>query len=163
MKMRDFIAKLINASGPVSKLLQGFSEGEQHYTIELIELIKEAIKKEDAVLLEYVLIVADKDGLNKSYTAFLCQLLAENWHHSHEDIVMLLEKIKDPESVDCIYNASSFVIDYDDGRSLAKKCIWALGAINTEYSMSKLEQLSHSDNIIIKEAAIMQINQIKAN
>ena len=71
---------------------------------------------------------------------------------------MLLEEIKDPNSVDCLYTTCLTIPEYDENRSLAKKCVWALGAINTPGSKEKLQKLSTSLDLIIKKAAIKQLD-----
>lgn len=58
--------------------------------------------------------------------------------------MILLQGFKAPESVDAIYTTifSHFeYLDYDDSFALARKCIHALGDINTAYSREKLELL----------------------
>ncbi len=86
-----------------------------------------------------------------------------DWHRSHEDIVMLLEEIGDPESIDCIFSMFSkkpLYLEYDDNCSLEKKCIWALGAIGSKYAVEKLTEISKSNNKVIREAALQQLNHL---
>ena len=71
----------------------------------------------------------------------------------HEDIVMMFEDIKDPDSIPCIYETSLKVSDFVD----AKKCIWALGAINTVDAREKLKLIAGSNDPEIREAALLKL------
>lgn len=51
-------------------------------------------------------------------------------------------------------------LEFDEAFALAVKCIWALGDINTPESREKLRLLSQSDNEIIRDNAINQLNRI---
>ncbi|UIR56451.1 HEAT repeat domain-containing protein [Sphingobacterium sp. SRCM116780] len=106
------------------------------------------------------LAVICNDGADRDYTNILLQLLDEKWHISEEDIVSVLELIKDPKSIDKLYEIAVNVPDYDDMRALAKKCMWALSDINTPEAIQKLELLSNSDDFIIKENALFQLHQV---
>ncbi|WP_222594656.1 hypothetical protein, partial [Sphingobacterium faecium] len=72
--------------------------------------------------------VLSTDGADSDYTDILLQLLDEKWHISEEDIITVLELIKDPKSVNKLYEFALDVPDYDEMRAIAKKCIWALSA-----------------------------------
>ena len=108
-------------------------------------------------MLDILLIIASRDGLDKTYSPVLCKLLFEEWHFSQEDIVMMLEDIKDPNSIESLFNAALKIPGHDDGRSLAKKCIWTLKAINTKSAIEKIILLSHSDDEIIRKNAILNL------
>jgi len=162
MELREFIDAVENSSLKMKDYKKYFIINQSLYTNEIISAIEEISMDKKEIILEYLLNIAEQDGLNKSYTHIFCKLLEQDWHDWHEDIIMHLEIIKDPDSVDCIYNASFKTKEYDDGKSLAKKCIWALGAINTSKSYEKIELLTHSSNPIIKEVSLMQLNHNKA-
>lgn len=146
---------------PLEKIFAKEDRGKYLYTNELLEKLGDAIQMHDSKGVEYLCLISEVDGIDKRFTNILCKLLEENWHHSHEDIVMMMEIIKDPASVDCMYKISINIPSYDDGRSLAKKCIWALGAINTADAKEKLKMLSMSDDEIIKNAAVMQLQYMR--
>lgn len=94
------------------------------------------------------------------YENVLSKLIEEDWHYKHEDIALILQTLKSPKSVDALYNTAlrEFkYLGYDDTFSLARKCIHALGDINTEYAREKLQMLAQSDIPIIKEKAEKQL------
>ena len=128
------------------------------YSEEILKKLKESQDSKDSKLLEELLIICTLDGYDLSYTPIFCDLLKQNWHDRHEDIVMGFEEMKDPNSIDCIYNAALKIPAWDDGRSLAKKSIWALKAIGTSKAIRKIELLADSQDEIIKEVAKMNLN-----
>lgn len=88
--------------------------------------------------------------------------MKEPWHHQHEDIATLLDFLKSPNSIECLYKITLTefeYLSYDDSYALALKCIWALGNINTEESKQKLELLSKSENEIIRQNARKQLER----
>ncbi|MBK9391745.1 MAG: hypothetical protein IPN68_16720 [Bacteroidetes bacterium] len=142
--------KTVWGSMPMNSLL---------YINEIQAKLQEAIIIKNAVLVEELLIVISVDGYDASYTTLLCKLLEYNWHDRHEDIVMTLLEIKDPLSIDCIYKAALHIPAWDEGRSLAKKCIWALKAIGTSDAIDKIEKLANLDDVIIREVASMNLGR----
>jgi len=83
---------------------------------------------------------------------------------AHEDIASLLQGIRSPGSIDELYKTALTrfdYLDYDDSYSLARKCIHALGDINTAESKEKLAMLAGSGIPIIKEAAEKQLYYYK--
>ncbi|CAA7195132.1 HEAT repeat domain-containing protein [Chryseobacterium potabilaquae] len=127
---------------------------------ETLSLLKGNLVNKDEKGLANTLAVICNDGADGDYTDILLQLLDEKWHTSEEDIITILELIKDPKSIDKLYEVAINIPDYDDMRALAKKCMWALSAINTPKSINKLRLLQASNDPIIKENAIFQIEQV---
>lgn len=126
---------------------------------ETLSLLNKNIESRDATGLSSTLAVIYLDGADTDYTEPLLSLLDQDWHTSEEDIVGILEQIKDPKSVDKLYKIAVNIPDYDDMRALAKKCIWALSAINTSESIEKLKLLQAFDDPIIRENATFQLNK----
>jgi len=124
---------------------------------EILHQLLTAKKTKNAILLEEALYLYDDGNYSALHTDILCQLLQEHWHDRHEDIIMTLEVIKDPRSVEDIYTTSLSILEWDDGRSLAKNCVWTLMAINTSESIGKVKLLAQSDDRIIKEWAELNL------
>lgn len=125
-----------------------------------LSLLKNDIKNKDSKSLSHTIAVIYNDGADSDYTDLLLFLLDEKWHTSEEDIVSILEMIKDPKSVDKLYEVAINVPDYDDMRALAKKCMWALSSINTQKSIGKLKLLQASNDPIIRENAEFQLKNM---
>lgn len=110
---------------------------------------------------EYLLI-AIFELFVEDYVDVLCKLMNETWNFQHENIAIIFQKIKSPKTIVCLYNAALTqfeYLEYDEAFALAVKCIWALGDINTPESKDKLKLLAQSENEIIKENAINQLNR----
>ena len=126
-------------------------------------LLEIAYKDKEANDIEYLLIVGFKFNLfTEDYTNILCRLLLEQWHYQHENIARILQILKMPESIDCLYKTakSKFkYLEYNDSSALAVKCIWVLGEINTDEAREKLKLLTQSKNQIISDNAKYQLNR----
>jgi hypothetical protein len=102
-----------------------------------------------------MLIQSDLAGIAVN-TEVLCKLLLEPWHFHHEDIAMVLKEMKDPATVNCLFEAAQLrleYLEYDDTYQLARKCIKALSSIDTDKAREKLEDLTHSEVVPIQEYA----------
>lgn len=151
---------LSNRTNNFDKYWAKFPTGTQSFRKELSVLLEEAIANKDSVQLSNVIALIYWDGGDKSYTDTLLLLLDEKWHISEEDIVGVLEEIKDPKSIEKLYETAVNIPDYDDMRALAKKCMWALSAINTPESVEKLQLLQNLNDEIISENATFQLQNV---
>jgi hypothetical protein len=142
---------------PLTKILKDVPEGKHIYKNDLLVKLRKELNNKNAKMVEYLISITDHDGVDEDYTDVFCKLLKEDWHYMHEDIIMMLEDIKDPDSIPCIYEISLRVSEFVEGLSLAKKCIWALGAINTVNAREKLKLIAHSNDPEIREAALLEL------
>jgi hypothetical protein len=126
--------------------------------------LEDAYKNNNAVDLEYALLLPGLKPTLHKFTNLFCQLIIENWHHNHEDIATYLQSLALPESIDSVYNAilnadQLEYLEYNNSAAFIRKCCYVLGDINTEYSVGKLKELSNSDNEIIKNYSIHQLKK----
>lgn len=157
----EFYNGLLNRSDPFDNYWEQFPEGQSlPFKEETLSLLKDNVANRDEKGLANTLAVICNDGADRDYTDILLQLLDEKWHISEEDIVTILELIKDPKSIAKLYEVAVNVPDYDEMRALAKKSMWALSAINTPEAIHKLQLLQSSDDPIIKENATFQLEQV---
>ena len=101
--------------------------------------------------------------LDEKMDDILNQLLMCDWHMQHENIAMLLQRLKSPSSIEALYETAIKeyeYLEYDEAHALALKCIWALGDIGTELAKQKLQLLLNSNIPVIKENAQKQLNRI---
>jgi hypothetical protein len=114
--------------------------------------------------LECALVLAFVFGLSRKWAPLLCKLIEEDWHHSHEDIADALQDIRGPSTVDRLYRAALRKHDYlayNDSKSLAVKCIWALHDIGTYEAVEKLKLLSQSAlSAPIRERALKRLSEL---
>lgn len=156
-----FYRGLLKRTNYFDNYWEQFPKGKlNRYKSETLSLLKENIKNKDEKGLSCTLAIIYNDGADEDYTDILLTLLDEKWHMQEEDIVGILELIKDPKSINKLYDLIVDIPDYDDMRALAKKCMWALSAINTVESREKLFLLKESHDSIIKENAIFQLKNI---
>jgi hypothetical protein len=131
----------------------------------IINSLTEAYNNKSSENIEYILLMyfsLNVFQFNISNTELLGNLLIERWHNSHEDLAMIIQKLKDPKSISFLEKAIYLNLDYleyNDGESLIRKCAYALGDINTLESWKKIKDLSESDNLIIKAMAIEQLKR----
>ena len=91
------------------------------------------------------------------------QALVEDWHQKHEDIAFMLQKIKSPSSVHSLFQAATMSFDYlknDEFYALARKCLWALGSINTPEARAMIYRLGELDNELIREHVEEQLERL---
>lgn len=162
--LEQLLSELFARKPSLAPLLKGIFErpewGKKLYSMDLIRKFEEVKERHDERLLHYLCVISFADGVDNRFTDILCRFLKDDWHRCHEDIVSLLEDIKDPQSVDCLYQRALEIPDYDDGRALAIKCIWALGAINTGEAKKRLVLLTRSGDKITREHASEQLHYL---
>lgn len=124
-------------------------------------LLESAYNSKNDEDVEYALFIVFAFNLfSDAFLEILCNLIIVDWHFQHEDICLILQKIKSPNSVNALYKASLLNLEYlsySDASPLARKCVWALGGIKTEESKEKLELLSKSDDELIRNTAKYQL------
>jgi hypothetical protein len=140
-------------SPPVEKLLGSENRGRKTYANDVALGLQNASANNDADLLGVLLEIAFFDGVTKLAVAPLVDLLQKDFHESHEDIATLLEDLAEPASVGALFGAAISIPEFDDGRSLAKKCLSALAAINSPEAISKIQSLSQHPDAIVAQAA----------
>jgi hypothetical protein len=129
-------------------------------------LLQEAYSAKDSEAVEYALLAGFTLGFGpKSFRTF-CQLLEEDWHMSHEDLVSLVGEFRDPSTVDLLLAMTSKTykyLEYDEARALAVKAIWALGSIPGDSADRALHDIAKSDNPILRENALHQLDRRKSS
>jgi hypothetical protein len=165
--MEDFIFdnmidQYLSEKLSISDFLSKIPKKSFKYTDRIINLLEVAYQRKIVSNVELLIIAASADGVSSKYSGILCKLLKEDWHEKHEDIVMLLEDIKDPNTIDCIISVIYHKMpwDSDSYSSLGLKCIWALGAIGNKKAIEHLQELAKSDVGYIKDNALKQLQHI---
>lgn len=160
---RELLYKLMKRTIMPEMFLEGFTTNICEKPIYINELLERAYLEREANDIEYLLTAIFRFKLFlEEYVDILCKLISETWHYQHENIASIFQKIRSPKSIECLYKAAITqfeYLDYDESYALAVKCIWALGDINTDDSRKKLELLSQSENEIIRDNAIKQLNR----
>lgn len=156
-----FYSGLLNRNNFFDDYWEQFPSDEDFlFKTETLSLLKGDFASQNKRGLHNTLSVIYVDGADNDYTDILLNLLDEKWHDSEEDIVSILELIKDPKSINKLFELALDIPDYDEMRGLSKKCIYALSAINTPEAIQKLEILAKHDDDIIKENANYEIKRL---
>lgn len=126
-----------------------------------LDLLKAAFRDNDDEKVEdAITIAAALNVFSTKFSGIFCDLLQENWHHSHEDIARTLQDLADDSTVECLFNAAQIqfaYLDYDDTYQFARKCIKALSAINNEAAIQKLRRLSENEIAEIRQYALKEL------
>jgi hypothetical protein len=127
-----------------------------------LKMLDHAYGQESEDDVECGLLLAFKFGLSHEFVDTLIRLSDADWHHSHEDLVMALDDLRDKRAIDAFYPAALKLhpyLDYDDVRALARKAIWALGNLADPIADEKLRQLAQADHGIVSEFATEQLKR----
>ena len=118
-----------------------------------VNILEESIAKQDPDGIDDGIFLISIIGPSHMYSEILSDLLLAEWHFKHEDIVMI--------TVDCLY-LTAFkklpYLDYDDTFGLARKCIYALAAIQTSDAINKIKLLTTNPNEVISKYAKKELN-----
>lgn len=100
-------------------------------------------------------------------TILLNDLLLQTWHNEHENIVHDLQRYyhEDTKTINTllhlIHNPPNRNAEVGFFEVFVRKVIYALGAHPEPYNFEALAELAKSDNLIIKDLAIHQIDKRK--
>lgn len=161
-----FFLKKISYDEFVLKIISYYNESEDSILNELL-VSYDNMCSEKIDYLVYALFVLDDTIANfdiNKYLNVLNKLIISSWHYKHEDIVQLLEKISNFESLNYLYQAVYLRLDYlswDENYSFEKKCIYAISKIGKQKSLPYLKKICFDDNKILRECADEQMKKIK--
>lgn len=125
-------------------------------------LLEEAFQSQNGDDLLCVMIIGSTFGFGPEHIDILCRLIDATWHQCHEFVVSALDGLRTTEAVDALFRATQWVpeyLDYDESRALAVKAIWGLGNLVDRKSEDKLKTLVHSEDAILRKAAVEQLKR----
>jgi 2-polyprenyl-6-methoxyphenol hydroxylase-like FAD-dependent oxidoreductase len=102
---------------------------------------------------------------NDDVLDILNELLLQNWHTRHEEIIHSIQKISSPKSIRYIKEAMQinfqYLEDYGTGlRQFINQCGHALLSIGTKEAIELIYELSESKNQILKDEMLYRINKM---
>lgn len=133
----------------------------------LLTEIVHAYKQEDAEMIEYLIftIFLAEEELNiSSFLDILNKLILCKWHNKHEDIALLLQKIRASESVEYLYKAiflKPTYLEWDDNYAFEKKCIHAIAKCGNREAVDKLKLLVTNKNVVIRLCAEQLLQKVQ--
>ncbi len=111
-------------------------------------LMAEAIAREDADDLELASIVVFTFGVTSELLDPLIQAATKDWHHSHDDVVSLLEELRSPKAVDVLSRLTEWApvgMEESDAKVLATNATWALAKIGGDEALQALARVRDSN------------------
>lgn len=133
----------------------------------LLTEIIHAYKQEDAEMIEYLIftIFLAEEKINIStFLDILNKLILCKWHEKHEDMALLLQKIRSSESVEYLYKAiflKPAYLEWDDNYAFERKCIHAIAKCGDREAVDKLKLLVANENEAIRLCAEKQLQKVQ--
>lgn len=162
MILSEIKDKIFNGSLSTEETLEYFSN-DVDYTDDLLDLFEKALDQLNPGAIEILLYASSCNGhLDKRYSSIMKKLLSEPkmLNHNLETIVESLQYIKDPSTVDNLYQAC-LDFPYSDEHSIPIKAMWALRDIGTLEALEKLTLLVNSEDNRISLKAQQQLEYLK--
>lgn len=131
-----------------------------------LAMLQVAVREQDGHDAEYGLYLACCFGYSAEYVEVLCALAEASWHQWHEDVVNMLDELRDPASVDVLYRVALSrhpYRDYDEHEALGVKCVWALYKIGTEPAVERLVQLMGCDRPFTAQRAEKRLRELASD
>lgn len=131
--------------------------------IDICTDLREAFLLKDSDAVELLLFFGEVVQYDYKCINQLNELIVSEWHKKHEDLARLLDRYKEPSSVDYLYKVSLMnleYLEYDEDFALAEKCIRAMGKIGTSDAIKYLKLLNSSDNEKIRRIAEKVLSKI---
>jgi HEAT repeat protein len=99
------------------------------------------------------------------YVPLLCELLVDDFHSRHEDIIGALQDAADTYSIPFLRQAILLkpqlaYLSYDNYGSYYKKCFWALKAIGSPEAIAVIREFTNSEDSVAREQAIYRLSKI---
>ena len=162
------LSKWYNKELTDDEFLEKFKLEKIRYRREIPNIAKEKLKeacvsKNSDMIVPYLSLIfyleIDFDEIKDSIE----EIITGNWHGDHENIAEAFEDIASPKTIEWVYYlalAHQFE-GYEGGIAMARKCIHALGKINTPKSKEKLELLANNLNETqdLSESAKRELNR----
>lgn len=154
-------------------LMREIGINDNGFAANLCENLEEELETQDYEMLEFLIYELmiweekgnDANGLTLTFFKnILNSLIVCEWHEQHENIVMLIQKISDEDSIDYLFNAIHLKLSYlewDDNYSFQTKCIRAIGNIGGKKAIKYLETLCEDANSIVREISQKQLEKLK--
>jgi tetratricopeptide (TPR) repeat protein len=73
----------------------------------VMRILNETFHNRNKDDVECAMILGFKFGFTSESVDVLCRLILEDWHTQHESMASLLQRIKDPRAVDCLFKTAT--------------------------------------------------------
>ncbi len=114
----------------------------------------------------YLYVLAASHQSDRSMTPILCDVLDQWREIAHQpdginnidDIVWVLDGLRDPAAVGCLERAIGNEPDWDEYHHFARQCIWALTKIGTPEASDALQRVAQGKIPEIRQEALDALN-----
>ncbi len=164
MNYRELMDDFLSDDLDHYQYIQKINVNEEEIIPHINNLLLESIADKNADEVEYAIMLGFTYGFTELHSTALCRLLSEQWHIKHEDIASLFQhELRDQRHLDCLLKGLQNIpayMEYNEGYSFINQCIWSISVLNTLESKKALIELSKSENIHKKNAAIFQLTRL---
>jgi HEAT repeat protein len=102
------------------------------------------------------LMIAAWYNCSLEYVPILCQILnSENHNGLHENVVEILDKLRDERAIPALSKALTYRWSYDEWLNVPRKSLLALSEIGTPEAMMIIKEATQSPEELIREDATM--------
>ncbi len=125
-----------------------------------LQMLRTAIELRDPAQLEAAISISSTFGFTDAHAPVMVEAFVAEWHRSHEDLVETLARRGDPELVDVMLRAATWVpehLAWDDARAMATKAIYGLGRTDDGRAKAALWQLVDDPADPVRECAAYQL------
>jgi hypothetical protein len=131
----------------------------------VLERLQNAYDTQDEDGTQYSVLIGHVLGFSNVHVPLLCNLLDCDWHHSHEDIVSALDRLRDARAIPFLKRIALKnlpYLDYEsDYRALSNRAMWALTKIGDESAVAALRELQTSDQPIVAALAAERLADVE--
>lgn len=144
---------------------KNFGFASQEIPAEVGRLLSIATQSRDKETVAYALLLGFWFGFPENVAARIHDLIGQEWHQGHEDMISLLQDFKDPDSIPYLQTAIELkpaleYLEYDDYGAYYKKCLWALAAIGTRHALAVIEDCTKADDKVLAKEARCRLKRI---
>lgn len=127
-----------------------------------VAMLEDAVERQHANDVECALgVIFRLHAGSPDHRPLLVALSDTRWHHSHEDVVGLLDGLRDESLVDVLVRATQWLPEYmaydEDNRSLARKAIYALSNLPGATATEALRELARAPHPRLRELALRKL------
>ena len=156
---------LVSGKIEESEFCARYGRKPSEFPAEAEQLMSAALANHDADTVEIALILGFRFGFRESIVDQIHTTLVQPWHVSHENMIGILQKMKNPGSVTHLRAAIELkpkllYLDHDDYGSYYKKCLWALADIGTPEAITTIEKFVGSGDPVLREQASYRLQRL---
>jgi hypothetical protein len=127
--------------------------------VQIASELTAAFDARDWRVLQALVLVCAKQP-SASYAHILCRILDEaSEQMTNEDVVDVLDQIREPSTVSALWRAASYDLSIDEFHNLNKKCVYALGHISTSEAEAALSEIAKRNSFAEVRRAASQVLQ----